>query len=62
MKAFVTLDYYDGTRSKAKLMHLDGVNLQQLVFQLMESGVCGFTVTKHDQLEQVVEKMTKDGQ
>ncbi len=59
MKAFVTLDYYDGTRSKAKLMDLEGTSIQELMFRLMESGCCGFTVTKHEPMERVAQHMNK---
>lgn len=54
--AWITLDYYDGTRSKAKKIDLDGFGMSEMIFLLMNRDVCGFTVTKENALKGLIDK------
>lgn len=46
MRVVVTLDKYDGSKSKTAELDLDGFGLNQLAFMLMNRDVCGATLTK----------------
>lgn len=47
MRVQVTLDYYDGSRSKITEVDLaDGASARDLVFLMMQGGVCGCSLTK----------------
>lgn len=46
MKAYVTLDYWDGSKSKCREVDLDSTNIRALMFDMMVADVAGFTVTK----------------
>ena len=61
MKVMVTLDYYDGRESKSVETNLDGQNLQSFMYRMMESDVCGFTVSKMTNLAKQVEKSVNHG-
>lgn len=57
MKVNVTLDYYDGTQSKSITIDAEDMPVRDLVFKMMQRDVCGFTVTKSENLSKVVSKM-----
>ena len=46
MICWITLDYVDGSKSKAVKTDLAGLSLSSMVFKMMEQDVVGFTVTK----------------
>jgi hypothetical protein len=60
MKAYVTLDYFDGSKSKCREVHLDSVNLRSLMFGMMAADVSGFTVTKKIDPMKIKEKMNQE--
>lgn len=57
MKVNVTLDYYDGSASKAKTIEAETLPVHELMFKMMGSDVCGFTVTKLPTVKKLMEKM-----
>lgn len=52
----VTLDYYDGRESKARLLE-DPPDLHGVLMLLHEAGVYGFTLTKVEPLDRLKEKL-----
>ena len=56
MKVIVTLDYYDGSQSKSKLVQLDSLDITFLKLTLMNKDVCGMTVTKLENLSRIMDK------
>ena len=56
MRVWITKDYWDGTRSKAKLVDLDGLPMSQFLFMMMERGVAGFTVTHKTSVSRMLEQ------
>lgn len=47
MKVKITLDFYDGRKSKVKDMDLaDGFSMQDLMFLMMRAEVAGITITR----------------
>lgn len=56
MRVFVTLDYWDGSKSKATEMDLDGMPMSQFSFMMMKRGVAGITITHKSDLTRMVEQ------
>jgi hypothetical protein len=57
MKVEVTLDYYDGSKGRAKQVYIDEIDSFTLKMSMMQSGVCGVTITKaNTSLEKIVNK------
>lgn len=57
MKVTITLDYWDGTKSKTKDVDgLEGVAsiTDRIAFAMMESGVASVTITKVPSLDKMV--------
>lgn len=47
MKVTLTLDFYDGRKSKVRVLDLaDGFSMQDLMFNLMRREVAGVTITR----------------
>ena len=59
MKVIVTLDRYNGESSQLKVADLEDVDLRSIVYAMMESDVCGITITKDKPLLKVAEKLNK---
>lgn len=53
----VTLDYFDGSQSKAKTCEAESIPLRELMFQLMSSEVCGVTITKVSGIIKAVDRL-----
>ena len=60
MEAEVTLDYFDGSKSKSRTIRLDGFGLQELAFAMMSGKVCGCTITKIVHIEKAIKKMREN--
>lgn len=61
MKVLITLDRYDGSQSQLKEVDLESVRMSDLVWQMMQANVCGFTVTKLDSASKMVRKLDELG-
>lgn len=59
MKVIVTLDRYNGESSQLKITDLERLDTRSLMFAMMESDVCGITITKDKPLLKVAEKLNK---
>jgi hypothetical protein len=59
MKITLTLDYWNGTLSKSKVMDAEDITSHKIIFALLESGVAGITITKVDNLFKVIEHLNK---
>ena len=59
MKIQVSLDCYDGAKSKILEMDAEQLPTRQLMWEMMQSNVCGFTVTKLDMPIKLMKKMDK---
>ena len=57
MKVQVTLDYWDGTRSKARDVDMEQISGRDLMFMMMEEGVAGITITKKLPVTKMVDRM-----
>jgi len=57
MKVSITLDRYDGVTSQAKECDVEDVNMRDLIWYMMESDVCGFTITKLVNPSKLIKKM-----
>jgi hypothetical protein len=57
MRAIITLDRYDGSQGKSKEIDLESFPMRELIYALMESDVCGFTVTKVNTPEKLIRKL-----
>lgn len=58
MRVIITLDRYNGESSQLKIGDLESLQMNQIIFAMMESGVCGVTITKDKPLLKVMEKLT----
>lgn len=57
MKVLITLDTYDGSKSKTREVDLENVSGQQLMYLMMQADVYGVTITKADTLLKGVQRM-----
>lgn len=57
MKVIITLDRYNGESSQLKVTDLESVDLRSIIYAMMESEVCGVTITKDKNLLKVTERM-----
>lgn len=57
MRVIVTLDRYDGSSSQLKIADLEEIDARSLFYAMMESNVCGITITKDKNLMTVTEKL-----
>ena len=57
MRVIITKDYWDGSRSKTAKTDLDGFNMTQLAFLLMEKGVASITITQVENLQYMIDMM-----
>lgn len=55
MRVIVTLDRYDGSSSQLKIADLEEIDARSLFYAMMESNVCGITITKDKNLMTVTE-------
>lgn len=61
MKVKITLDFYDGRKSKVKDMDLaDGFSMQDLMFLMMRAEVAGMTITRARPLKDMVKHLKED--
>ena len=60
MRVIITLDRYNGESSQLKIADLESFNIQSIVFAMMESDVCGITITKDKPLLKVTEKLNNE--
>jgi len=60
MQVIVTLDYYDGSKGKSIVVAAEDIPSRTLMFKMMESGVCGYTVTRLDTLGKLMERMAPE--
>lgn len=56
MRIQITLDHYDGSKSKVTTVDLDGTGLNQIAFMLMNASVCGATITKCNSIVDVLQR------
>lgn len=59
MKVQITKDFWDGSKSKSKIVNLDGLSISALSFILMESGVAGITITRVENLNYMIKNLTR---
>jgi hypothetical protein len=57
MKVIITLDRYNGESSQIKACDLEDIDLRQLMYAMLESDVCGLTITKDKPLMKAIDKM-----
>ena len=57
MQVLVTLDRYDGSSSQLRECDIEEFPTREMMWKLMESDVCGYTVTKVVRLSKLMEKM-----
>lgn len=57
MKVTVTLDYYDGSQGKSVVIDAEDMPVRDLMFKMMNKDVCGFTVTKTEDVVRLMSKM-----
>jgi hypothetical protein len=57
VKVQVTLDYYDGSQSKARDLDMEEFPARDMMWRMMEGGVVGFTVTKKPSLAGLAKKL-----
>jgi hypothetical protein len=57
VKVWITLDYLDGSSSRIvkEPVHIDEINLQGMLFRLIEKDVAGVTFTRSDVLNRLTE-------
>jgi hypothetical protein len=60
MRVIITLDRYNGESSQLKIGDLESVDLRSLIYAMMESDVCGVTITKDKNLFKVMDKLNGD--
>lgn len=60
MRVIITLDRYNGESSQLKVTDLESVDLRSIIYAMMESEVCGITITKDKNLFKVMEKLNHD--
>ena len=59
MKVTITLDRYDGSQGKSVTVDLETFPIRDLIYSMMESDVCGFTVTKGISAGKLIREMDK---
>lgn len=57
MKIILTLDYWDGSKSKSKTMYAEDLTGNLIALTLMGKGVAGMTITNADSLKNIVRHM-----
>ena len=57
MKVVITLDRYDGSKGKSREIDLENFPSRQMVMMMLESDVCGFTVTKLPSIKKLIQKL-----
>ncbi|QNR53956.1 hypothetical protein phiK7A1_168 [Pseudomonas phage phiK7A1] len=57
MHVLITLDRYDGSQGQSKEVDLESIRMSDLVWQMMQADVCGFTVTKVSSAAKLVRKL-----
>lgn len=57
MRVILTLDRYDGSQGQQSHRDLEAVSMRDLTFYLMESDVCGVTITKDKPLAKVCHRL-----
>lgn len=55
MKVIVTLDYWDGSRSRSKVVYLDQLDTTFLKLKLTEEGVASVTITNATKLGKIAD-------
>ncbi len=57
MKITITLDYWNGTLSRSKTIDEEQLTSHAIITALLQSGVAGITITKHDKLSNVLKHL-----
>jgi hypothetical protein len=60
MKVQVTLDFYDGSKSKSKIVQLDSIETTFLKLTLMNKDICGMSITKVESLHKIMDKTNEN--
>jgi hypothetical protein len=60
MKIIVTLDYWDGAKSKSKTMYAEDLTGNLIALTLIGKGVAGMTITNADSLKSIVRQMNPE--
>jgi hypothetical protein len=60
MKIMLTLDYWNGSLSKSKIIDEEQLTSHAIITALLQSGVAGITITKCDSIKKTIEHLNKN--